>query len=275
MTESELAQLNQTIEMFEVITQSQPHDYQSLEILKEAYLKLGRDQEAIGTSRRIAEAYVDLGQLSSAILEYETILQRFPEDEEVRKALTQIETRANAVNSMPAGDDQDGVGAGSNGDGAEAAEFSGHFDDGRETARKLFVDGKHIGETDFDLCWPEVTPKHPGTAVVEPFVYHLDDKKMMSWDKSLKLLSEKARAAYLPIENYDINIEVARSFPSAICRRWCILPLDVLGRTTLVATVNPFNSQAAKELQAVRKGRVLWYLVSPHELMREIKKIHR
>ena len=55
---SEEAQLRQTIEMFEVITQSQPHDYQSLEILKEAYLKLGLENDVIQTSKRIAQAYV-------------------------------------------------------------------------------------------------------------------------------------------------------------------------------------------------------------------------
>src|SRR6187455_2811389 len=98
---SEEAQLAQTIEMFEVITQSQPHDYQSLEILKEAYSKLGREQDVIGTSKRIAEAYVQMGQLSSAILEYETILQRFPEDPDVQKALKQIESKANNVSAQP------------------------------------------------------------------------------------------------------------------------------------------------------------------------------
>src|SRR5579884_3095073 len=72
----EEAQLLQTIEMFEVIVQSQPHDCQSLEILKEAYTKLGREADVIRTSKRIAEAYTQMGQLSSAILEYETVLQR-------------------------------------------------------------------------------------------------------------------------------------------------------------------------------------------------------
>src|SRR4029079_13080769 len=94
LTQSEEAQLAQTIEMFEVITQSQPHDYQSLEILKEAYAKLGRDVQAVATSKRIAEAYVQMGQLSSAILEYETILQRFPDDPDVKTALAKIETKA-------------------------------------------------------------------------------------------------------------------------------------------------------------------------------------
>src|SRR5438034_8942625 len=95
MNPSEEAQLGQTIEMFEVITPSQPQDYQSLEILKEAYSKLGREKDVVGTSKRIAQAYVQMGQLSSAILEYETILQRYPEDPEVQAALKQIESKAN------------------------------------------------------------------------------------------------------------------------------------------------------------------------------------
>src|SRR5512147_1019941 len=95
LTQSEEAQLAQTIEMFEVITESQPHDYQSLEILKEAYSKLGREKDVVKTSKRIAEAYVQMGQLSSAILEYETILQRYPNDPDVQAALKEIESKAN------------------------------------------------------------------------------------------------------------------------------------------------------------------------------------
>src|SRR5215211_3441492 len=95
----EESQLLQTIEMFEVITQSQPQDYQSLEILKEAYMKLHREAEVIDTSRRIAEAYVHLGQLSSAILEYESILQRQPDNASVLAALGEIEAKANSLSS--------------------------------------------------------------------------------------------------------------------------------------------------------------------------------
>src|SRR6266567_2142835 len=102
LTANEEAQLSQTIEMFEVITQSQPHDYQSLEILKEAYFKLGRETDVISTSKRIAQAYVVMGQLSSAILEYESILQRYPDDPDVLAALGEIESKANSISSQPA-----------------------------------------------------------------------------------------------------------------------------------------------------------------------------
>src|SRR5208283_5263691 len=100
---SEEAQLQQTIEMFEVITQSQPNDCQSLEILKEAYTKMGREPDVINTSKRIAQAYMQSGQLSSAILEYETVLQRRPDDADVQAALREIEDKANNVAVQSAG----------------------------------------------------------------------------------------------------------------------------------------------------------------------------
>jgi len=42
ISEEEVQQLQRTVEMFEAITQAQPDDYQSLEILKEAYTNLGQ-----------------------------------------------------------------------------------------------------------------------------------------------------------------------------------------------------------------------------------------
>src|SRR5213592_3107937 len=101
LSSGEEAQLMQTIEMFEVITQSQPTDYQSLEILKEAYLKLGRQSDVVTTSKKIAQAYLQLGQLSSAILEYETILQQNSDDVDALTAMVEIQERAGALSSMP------------------------------------------------------------------------------------------------------------------------------------------------------------------------------
>src|SRR5882724_8428413 len=99
----EEAQLQQTIEMFEVIVQSQPNDCQSLEILKEAYSKLGREPDVIKTSKRIAQAYMQTGQLSSAILEFETVLQRCPDDSEVQAALVEVESKASNAGMQAAG----------------------------------------------------------------------------------------------------------------------------------------------------------------------------
>jgi hypothetical protein len=275
---SEEAQLAQTIEMFEVITQSQPHDYQSLEILKEAYAKLGREADAINTSKRIAQAYVDMGQLSSAILEYETILQRHPEDPDVQKALRQIESTAEsfpaeATAGLPSAASRHA--SHPEGSAKAARSPAREIDDGRRTLQRLFVESKLISSSQFDLCWP--TPDFaPNPAdVAEPFIKALADKEIYPAEKSLKLLSDKSRVAYLPLVSYDMDIELARSFPAAICRRWCILPFDRMSQSIFVATANPFNQQAARELAEGSKSRLLWYLVPPSDLVKMVRKIYR
>lgn len=279
LTANEEAQLLQTIEMFEVITQSQPMDYQSLEILKEAYSKLGREPDVIVTSKRIAEAYVQLGQLSSAILEYESVLQRNPDDPDVQKALSEIENRANSFASpvsLPAEPDfTEKQSAAAAIRKAGDTSFTTEVDDGKQPMHKLLVDGKLVAASDFEQLWPKVnlrdTPRQPS----EPFIQTLSDRQVLPLEKSLKLFCEKARIAYLPIDRYDVEIDFARTFPKETCLRWTILPFDRMSKSVLIATANPFNKQAAREIEQHTKARIIWYLAPPADLVRFLKKIFR
>jgi len=278
LSPSEEAQLAQTIEMFEVITQSQPEDHQSLEILKEAYSKLGRETEVVRTSKRIAQAYVHLGQYSSAILEYETILQRFPNDPDVQAALQGIESKANNVALEPAlGEtilikkpELAPARAATKGPAAPI-----EIEDGRRSMQKIFVEGKIVTAADFDLCWHRPDLSVPPGGVIEPFIQVLADKGIYPVEKALKLLTDKTRIAYLPLDRYDVDMELARTFPRPTCRRWCVLPFDRMSKSVLVATANPFNQQAAKELAAATSQRLLWYLVPPADLVKTLRKVFR
>ncbi len=279
ITSSEEAQLSQTIEMFEVITQSQPQDYQSLEILKEAYSKLGREKDVVGTSKRIAQAYVHLGQLSSAILEYETILQRFPGDPDVQNALQEIENKATNLSAQPSLAEP--VALSKLAPVANRAKKipgkapSVDVEDGRQTMQKLFVDSKIISAGDFDLCWTTPDLSTPPKDVIEPFVQVLADKGILVSERSLKILSDKARLAFLGLDKYDVDLDLTRKFPADICRRWCILPFDKMSKSIMVATANPFNRQAEKELAEATTSRVLWYLAPPSEIVLDLRKAYR
>ena len=260
--------------MFEVIVQSQPHDCQSLEILKEAYSKLGREADVIDTSKRIAQAYVYTGQLSSAILEFETVLQRRPEDAEVQAALREIESRASNAGVPSAGESAP----------APAPAIAGTktirlasdaIDDGRKAIYKVFVESRLIGSGDFELYWRSPDLTVPPTQAVEPFIQALADKGLLPVEKSLKLLSDKSRTAYLPLDKYDVDIDLTRGFPAEVCRRWCVLPFDRMSKAILVATANPFNQQAAKELSQSTPHRLVWYLVPPNDLLTNLRKAFR
>jgi hypothetical protein len=54
-----------------------------------------------------------------------------------------------------------------------------------------------------------------------------------------------------------------------------VLPFDHMSKSVLVATANPFNQQAAKELAEATPHRLLWYLVPPAELVGNVRKLFR
>jgi tetratricopeptide (TPR) repeat protein len=269
----EEAQLRQTIEMFEVITQSQPQDYQSLEILKEAYLKLGMEKEVIDTSKRIGQAYVQLGQLSSAILEFETVLQRHPDDKEAAAAMAQIESKANNLTQRPA--EAEGTVKSRPTALTKKGSAQPEVDDGRQLMFKYFVEAKLISAGDFEACWPAPSLTSPPAKVVDPFIHSLAERKILPVEQSLKLLTDRSRLAYMPLERYELDIDLLRSTSREICQRWCIAPFDRMSKTIFVATANPFNKQAAADLEEKLQTRLLWYLAAPVDLLRVLGKVFR
>jgi hypothetical protein len=221
---------------------------------------------------------MQLGQLSSAILEYESVLQRCPDDPDVLAALGEIENKANTLNVQAA---------------PEATDPTRHFakstvrsksaevkpaadiDDGRQVMYKIFVESKVIAQGDFELCWVKPDLSKPPGRIIDPFVQLLMDKGILPVEKSLKIISDKHRIAYLPLEKYDLDIELARSFPADTLQRWCVLPFDRMGKSVLAATVNPFNKRAVLELEEASKQRFIWYLTTPVDLMKCLRKVIR
>ena len=262
----EEAQLRQTVEMFEVITQTQPLDYQSLDILKEAYLKLGQNDDVVATCRRIGNAYVQLGQLSSAIMEYETILQRIPDDVEASAAVKQLSAKVDKLSTPAASEPEH----------KEAVKAApGQIDDGKLVMRKLFVEGKLITDADFEACWPKVDPQQTPPRPIEPFVHVLTAKELVAADKAMRVVSDRSRMAYLPVGRYDLDVELTRSFPRAMCLRWCMLPFDRMSKSLLVGTANPFNKAAIAEMEKAAKCHIIWYLLPTADLLKMLAKAFR
>src|SRR3954471_22984581 len=117
--------------MFEVILQTQPDDYQSLEILKEAYGKVGRKVDWLKTSRRLAEAYFNSGSFTLAMQECEAILVKEPNAPEILAMLGDIETRLQAAgHQIAAGGSKNGLVATGSAGGVNGLTHSGTHDGG-------------------------------------------------------------------------------------------------------------------------------------------------
>ncbi len=205
------------------------------------------------------------------------MLQRRPDDADVRAALRQIEEKASSAVVQPA---NDAVSLASVSETTQVRRktrtaASEDIDDGRKTMYKIYVESKLITAGDFDLCWRNVDLTLAPTDPVEPFIQMLHDKGIFLLDKSIKLLSDKSRVAYLPLDRYDVDMDLTRGFPSDVCRRWCVLPFDRMSKAIMVATANPFNQQAAKELSEATTHRLLWYLAPPNDIVSNLRKAFR
>ncbi len=53
------------------------------------------------------------------------------------------------------------------------------------------------------------------------------------------------------------------------------MPFDRINKCILIATTNPFNQQTTKDLAETTPNQLLWYIVSPTELVKTLRKAFR
>lgn len=190
-----------------------------------------------------------------------------------------IAKRAN--NSMPSAPEAEAEvtdvapAAGVKGAASAARRAPAGLDDGRNAMEQVLIEESLISLANFNECWRTPSYETDPPKAIEPFLQIAADRGFLSLGKSLKVLCDKSRCSYLPIEKYEVDVELAHTFPQDVCRRWCVLPFDRMSKSVLVATANPFNKQASRELEGAGAPRLLWYLASPAELLQTINSIFR
>ena len=293
LTEEEHSQIVQTIEMFEVIIQTQPDDYQSLEILKDAYQKVGKPEESLRISRKLAEAYFSVGSYTLAMQECEVILLKEPNSPEILAMLGDIESRLQAAgHSLVESGAKIGLIAsphlnGANGHGSSgSADGSlidpnrrGHLHErGDDQLAKFLVMQQLFGEEEVKRGLDAVTQLNhdlSGQALASSLLEKIcrqDDDKL---DRALSHLIDRTKFAYVPLEYYDVDRQVARMLPDHLTLGRLIVPFDLISRTIMVACCNPFDAAGREAVQQSLDYTVSWYLARPSAIVRALQDIYR
>ncbi len=285
-TQADTQQLLRTVEMFEAITETQPDDYQSLEILKEAYDKLGREGDRQRTVKKLARAYIAAGQASQAILEYQALLAKAPEDEEVRAAL--LELKAPTPPPNPTISRAPSPGAHSKptpptptlviGAGASSIESlaKGAAEADQALANALIA-GKLVTPQAAKPLLQRLKDERPasvGKAQPLTLLQMLVDDQIAKMEDLLSLLVEKTGLPYLPLSIYDADRDLGARVSAEFCLYHAVVPFDTLSRSALVATANPFDAAAREQMKALLNQNVFWYLTSPAEITTAIRSAH-
>ena len=54
---------------------------------------------------------------------------------------------------------------------------------------------------------------------------------------------------YLPLENYEVSPEAVESVPEDVCRQFCLVPVDKIGKSLTLAMSNPLNVDAVGDVE--------------------------
>jgi hypothetical protein len=273
--------------MFEVITQTQPDDYQSLEILKEAYQKVGRGADSLKTSRRLAEAYFGAGSYTLAMQECEVILLKEPNAPEILAMLGDIETRLQAAGHAIAttGSKSGLIAPNKNGahDGGlvdlQHGKNAQHSQDrGDEHFAKFLVMQQFFTEDEVTKALETVNHLNKdlsGQSLAASLLDKLCRQDADKVDQALSGLIDRTKFAYVPLEYYDIDRQVARMLPDHLTLGRLYVPFDLISRTIMVACCNPFDAAGREAVQQSLDYTVTWYLARPDAIIKALQDIYR
>ncbi|MEY2493717.1 MAG: hypothetical protein QOJ45_209 [Verrucomicrobiota bacterium] len=296
LSEEEHSQIVQTIEMFEVIIQTQPDDYQSLEILKEAYQKVGRASDSLKTSRRLAEAYFNVGSYTLAMQECEVILLKEPNAPEILAMLGDIEARLQAAGHQIAeGGSKNGLVAPTAAGGLTGLTHSGakegalvdvhharngqHLHDrGDDHLAKFLVMQQLFSEDEVAAAVETVKQLNKdlsGQSLAASLLDKICRQETDKLDAALSGLIDRTKFAYVPIEYYDVDRQIPRMLPDNLTLGRLFLPFDLISRTIMVACCNPFDAAGREAVQQSLDYTVTWYLARPGAIIKALQDVYR
>ena len=307
LTPEEREQILQTIEMLKTITEANPDDYQSLEILKDAYWRIEDQREGLAITRKLADTYLRLGQYSSALLEYEGILLHEPDSVEVRVLLEDLETKLNR------GKSSDSKASIALDFGLvemhepEPAPASTPTEPGliatQETRVPRIVVRKP-SELSMDqdpndplarfLIQHRLAPQdtvasalervrsmnaalhgNPATPALAAGLLEEVIKSGVDAEPLLAAILDRTKFAYAPLECYDIDRQIVKMLSEELTLGRRIVPFDIVSRTLMVAIDNPFDAAVKVAVQQSVDYHIQWHLAMPEMVHRILRDSYR
>ena len=283
LSEQEHSQIVQTIEMFEAITQTQPDDYQSLEILKEAYQKVGRHEDSLRVSRRLAEAYFNAGSYTLALQECEVLLLKEPNAPDILAMLGEIETRLQASGEVIAktgASDGTGEPEGALIDirSASVGKISNLHERGTDQLAKFLIVQQLFPEEEVKPVLETVDQLNrdlSGHSLGASLLDNLCKDNTEKLEKVISALIDRTKFAYVPLEYYDVDRQIAPMLPEHLTLGRLFVPFDLVSRTMMVACCNPFDSAGREAVQQSVDYTVAWYLARPGAIVKSLQSIYR
>ena len=80
---------------------------------------------------------------------------------------------------------------------------------------------------------------------------------------------------YLPLANYEIDLEVINSIPENVCRQFCLIPVDKIGKSLTLAMADPLNQNAIEDVELITKSTVQAFVSTASDIKEAIARYYK
>ena len=293
-TPEEREQIMQTIEMFGVIVQASPHDAQSLEILKDAFVRIGQVSDAVDAARKLAQIFTQAEHYGRAVKEYEYILENNPSDMEAMAGLGEVEEKLQVAKANGAVIEPEEVvttvkssqliatgstvKASTRSAAAIDAVTKMLVDDGNDALVKFLLLNR-IAPQDLVKASNERVAKKNKDLAPNTMAHSLLDEVVrragLDMETTLCSIVDRSKMAYIPLEYYEVDRQVVKMLPDSLTLGRLIVPFDVMSRTLMVAMANPFDVLGKEATQKLLDFNIQWHLASPAAITKVLTEVYR
>jgi len=114
-----------------------------------------------------------------------------------------------------------------------------------------------------------------GQALAVSLLDHLCKENVERLEAVLSALIDRTKFAYVPLEYYDVDRQIAPMLPDYLTVGRLFVPFDLVSRTVMVACCNPFDVAGREALQQSVDYTVTWYLARPSAIVKNLQSIYR
>jgi len=80
---------------------------------------------------------------------------------------------------------------------------------------------------------------------------------------------------YLPLSNYEIDQEVIGAVPENVCKQFCLIPIDKIGKSLTLAMADPLNVQAIEDVELITGCAVQTFVSTSTDIKATITKYYK
>lgn len=80
---------------------------------------------------------------------------------------------------------------------------------------------------------------------------------------------------YLPLANYEIDPDVLKSIPENVCRQFCLIPIDKIGKSLTLSMANPLNIQAIEDVELITGCLIQTFVSTASDIKKAIEKYYQ